>query len=137
MHRLSPPAPWPPIAPLIRLQHCKFGLPPSRSRRLRLGLCRAEMAMVGSRTMTSPEAIASSWDGNAVHGDTAEKMPSPTQGAPLEVALNQMSKWLVSGSLATAALWNWKHDAEIMWVLAGAVVNTLLSSLLKKMFNHA
>ena len=40
----------------------------------------------------------------------------------------------MAGSFAFAALW--KHDAEIMWALLGAVVNTVLSSFLKKMLNH-
>jgi membrane-associated phospholipid phosphatase len=48
-------------------------------------------------------------------------------------ALRQ-SKWLVAGSFAFAAIW--KRDAEIMWALMGAVANTILSSILKKMFNH-
>lgn len=30
----------------------------------------------------------------------------------------------------------WKRDAEIMWVLLGAVGNSLLSLVLKKMLNH-
>ncbi|CAD6242790.1 unnamed protein product [Miscanthus lutarioriparius] len=30
----------------------------------------------------------------------------------------------------------WKHDAEIMWFLLGAVGNSLLSMVLKKMLNH-
>jgi hypothetical protein len=41
----------------------------------------------------------------------------------------RQSKWLVAGSFAFAALW--KRDAEIMWAMMGAVVNTMLSSILK------
>ena len=40
----------------------------------------------------------------------------------------------MSGSFAFAAIW--KHDAEIMWFLLGAVGNSLLSMVLKKMLNH-
>jgi membrane-associated phospholipid phosphatase len=40
----------------------------------------------------------------------------------------------VAGSFALTALW--RRDAEIMWALMGAVVNKLLSSILKMMFNH-
>jgi membrane-associated phospholipid phosphatase len=46
----------------------------------------------------------------------------------------RQSKWLVAGSFAFAALW--KRDAEIMWAMMGAVVNTMLSSILKKLFSH-
>jgi dolichyldiphosphatase len=46
----------------------------------------------------------------------------------------RQSKWLVAGSLAFAAIW--KRDAEIMWFLLGAVGNSLLSMVLKKMLNH-
>lgn len=40
----------------------------------------------------------------------------------------------MAGSFAFAALW--KRDPDIMWALMGAVANTLLSSVLKKLLNH-
>lgn len=40
----------------------------------------------------------------------------------------------MAASFALAALW--KRDAEIMWALMGAVANTVLSSILKKLLNH-
>jgi dolichyldiphosphatase len=40
----------------------------------------------------------------------------------------------VAGCFSFAALW--KHDVEIMWVLLGAVANSLLSLILKKTLNH-
>ena len=44
------------------------------------------------------------------------------------------SKWLVAGCFTLAALW--KHDAEIIWISLGAVANSLLSVILKRMLNH-
>lgn len=40
----------------------------------------------------------------------------------------------MSGCFAFVALW--KHDAEIIWIVLGAVTNTLLSVVLKKLLNH-
>lgn len=40
----------------------------------------------------------------------------------------------MAGSFAFAVIW--KHDAEIMWVLLGAVANSLLSVVLKRTLNH-
>lgn len=40
----------------------------------------------------------------------------------------------MAGCFSFAALW--KHDAEIIWILLGAVSNSLLSTVLKKMLNH-
>ncbi|OEL29645.1 Lipid phosphate phosphatase epsilon 2, chloroplastic [Dichanthelium oligosanthes] len=42
--------------------------------------------------------------------------------------------WISSVLCWLCALW--KHDAEIMWVLLGAVANSVLSMVLKKMLNH-
>lgn len=136
---LSPPTPWPRVEQPVRLNRlpeCKgrFLLPRRRPRTPRLGVCMAEMARVGSG---SSQEVEVSGEGDAILG--GEKLPGPRREAaawwaPVEAALNRMSKWLVAGSFAFAALW--KHDAEIMWALMGAVVNTLLSSVLKQMFNH-
>jgi dolichyldiphosphatase len=46
----------------------------------------------------------------------------------------RQSKWLVAGCFTLAVLW--KHDAEIIWISLGAVANSLLSMILKKMLNH-
>ncbi len=44
------------------------------------------------------------------------------------------SKWLVAGCYTSAAIW--KHDALIMWAMIGAVLNSMFSNLLKRIFNH-
>ncbi|KAL6634980.1 hypothetical protein ACP70R_027651 [Stipagrostis hirtigluma subsp. patula] len=93
----------------------------------------AEMARVGSGA--SPE-VGVFGEGDAILG--GEELPGrrreATRWAPVEAALNRMSKWLVAGCFAVAAIW--KHDAEIMWALLGAVANSLLSHILKKILNH-
>ncbi|XP_024317330.1 uncharacterized protein LOC100838102 isoform X3 [Brachypodium distachyon] len=137
---LSPSAPWPRIKPvrLNRPPQCKDRLSLHRGRRpraqRRLGVCMAEMARIGSGS--SREAGVSDGESDPI---LRAELPGPGREAvswwtPVEAALNRMSKWLVAGSFAFAALW--KHDAEIMWALMGAVVNTVLSSILKQMFNH-
>ncbi|VAI48450.1 unnamed protein product [Triticum turgidum subsp. durum] len=140
---LSPPTPWPRVKPvrLNRLPQCKdrlLSLPRGRRPRAprRLGVCMAEMAWVGSE---SPRELGvSDEEGDAMLG--GDKLPGPraeaaaTRWTPVEAALNRMSKWLVAVSFALAALW--KRDAEIMWALMGAVANTVLSSILKKLLNH-
>ncbi|KAI4981375.1 hypothetical protein ZWY2020_021867 [Hordeum vulgare] len=137
---LSLPGPWPRVEPvrLNRLPHCNGRLL-SLLRSRRLGVCMAEMTRVGSR---SPRRLGFllGTGGDAMLG--CEKLPGPraaaatatTRWTHVEVALNRMSKWLVSASFAFAALW--KHDGEIMWALMGAVANTVLSSVLKKLLNH-
>ncbi|XP_051193125.1 lipid phosphate phosphatase epsilon 2, chloroplastic [Lolium perenne] len=72
--------------------------------------------------------------GERLTGPRREAAACVTWRVTVEAALNRMSKWLVAGSFAFAALW--KRDAEIMWAMMGAVVNTMLSSILKKLFSH-
>ncbi|KAL6859000.1 hypothetical protein ACP4OV_018002 [Aristida adscensionis] len=117
------------IAPSIQPQRCNDR--PWFRRGLRVAEA-ITSRLIRRRAPTSPEAVVVAREGDGailaglkVHGH---------QRMPVEVALNRMSKWLVSGSLAFAALW--KHDAESMWILGGAVINTLLSSVLKMIFNH-
>ncbi|XP_062220042.1 lipid phosphate phosphatase epsilon 2, chloroplastic-like [Phragmites australis] len=124
------------IASVSRPPHCKDRfLPPRTGRRprLRLGVRMAKMAR--DESGASPE-VGVSGEVDAILG--GEESPGArreaSRWAPVEAALNRMSKWLVAGSFAFAALW--KHDAEIMWALIGAVVNSLLSQILKKMLNH-
>lgn len=108
-------------------------------------MCMAEMTRVGSGSPREVGVSAGDGEGDAMLG--CEKLPGPraaaaatatatatTRWTHVEVALNRMSKWLVSASFAFAALW--KHDGEIMWALMGAVANTVLSSVLKKLLNH-
>jgi len=94
----------------------------------------AEMTRVGSGG--EPPEVGVSMESDPLVGGDAPSRPrwEASRWAPVEAALNRMSKWLVSGSFAFAAIW--KHDAEIMWVLLGAVGNSLLSLVLKKMLNH-
>ncbi|XP_051193124.1 lipid phosphate phosphatase epsilon 1, chloroplastic [Lolium perenne] len=140
---LSPPAPWPRVR-LSRLprQHCKarlLSLPRIRRRR-RLGVCMAEMVRIesGSPPRELGVSIGEESDaflgGDRLAGPRRDAAASEAWRVPVEAALNRMSKWLVAGSFAFAAIW--KRDAEIMWALMGAVANTILSSILKKMFNH-
>ncbi|PNT69284.1 hypothetical protein BRADI_3g52710v3 [Brachypodium distachyon] len=76
---------------------------------------------------------------SAGRGDPVNMLPGTRREAatwwtPVEASLNGMSKWLVAGGFAFAAVW--KHDAEVMWALMGAVLNKALSTILKKMLNH-
>uniref|UniRef100_A0ACD5YL27 Uncharacterized protein n=1 Tax=Avena sativa TaxID=4498 RepID=A0ACD5YL27_AVESA len=146
---LSPPAPWPRVKPvrLNNLSYCKgrlLSLPRSRRPRTRrrLGVCMAEMARIESGSprelgISIGEESEAFLGGERLTGPrraAAAAVGSETWRVPVEAALNRMSKWLVAGSFFFAALW--KRDAEIMWALMGAVVNTGLSSILKKVFNH-
>lgn len=51
-----------------------------------------------------------------------------------ESALNKSSKWLVSVLFGVIIIW--KHDAEAMWAVMGAVLNSSLSIILKRMLNQ-
>ena len=44
------------------------------------------------------------------------------------------SKWLVAVLFGTVILW--RHDAEAMWAVMGSTVNSLLSVILKRIFNQ-
>ncbi|CAD6253566.1 unnamed protein product [Miscanthus lutarioriparius] len=132
MPRLLFPAP-PPRPCLIDsvsrppLSKDRFFLPQTRRRPSpRLGV--AEMTRVRSgRVFMESDPIV---------GGEAPSHPrwEASWWTPVEAALNRMSKWLVAGSFAFAVIW--KHDVEIMWFLLGAVGNSLLSMVLKKMLNH-
>lgn len=52
----------------------------------------------------------------------------------VEPFINKMTKWIVSGLFGLLILW--KHDAEIMWVAMGSVLNSMLSFALKRILNH-
>ncbi|CAN0919249.1 Lipid phosphate phosphatase epsilon 2, chloroplastic [Linum grandiflorum] len=52
----------------------------------------------------------------------------------LEATLNSMSKWLASAAFGVFFLW--RHDAEAMWVVTGAVLNAILSVALKRILNQ-
>ncbi|KAL5208633.1 hypothetical protein ABZP36_033068 [Zizania latifolia] len=110
----------------------RFLLPRTRPRTPQpFGVAMAETSRVGSG---SSRKFGVPGESDAILGSGDSPRRQATGWVLVEARLNRMSKWLVSGCFAFAALW--KHDAEIMWVLMGAVVNTLLSSLLKRMFNH-
>ncbi|CAL5019074.1 unnamed protein product [Urochloa decumbens] len=136
---LPAPSPFPClIASLRRPPRCKdrFLLPRTRRRpRLRLGVRMAEMARVGSGGESSPEVGVSVESDPMLGGEESPGLRrEASRWATVEAALNRMSKWLVSGCFAFAAVW--KHDAEIIWILLGAVANSLLSVVLKKVLNH-
>ncbi|KAJ1280627.1 hypothetical protein BS78_04G246900 [Paspalum vaginatum] len=125
------------IASVSQPPHSKdrLFLPRTRRRpRQRLVLRMAEMVRV--RSGGEPSEVGVSVESDPILGGEASSGArcETSRRAPLEAALNRMSKWLVSGSFAFAAIW--KHDAEIAWVLLGAVANSLLSMVLKKMLNH-
>ena len=44
------------------------------------------------------------------------------------------SKWLVAVLFGTVILW--RHDAEAMWAVMGSIVNSILSVILKRIFNQ-
>lgn len=44
------------------------------------------------------------------------------------------SKWVVSAVFGAIVLW--RHDAGSLWALTGAVVNAMISTLLKKILNQ-
>ncbi|CAK7339611.1 unnamed protein product [Dovyalis caffra] len=52
----------------------------------------------------------------------------------LEATLNRLSKWLVTAVFGAVILW--RHDAEAMWAALGSVVNSILSVILKRIFNQ-
>ncbi|KAF0934882.1 hypothetical protein E2562_028883 [Oryza meyeriana var. granulata] len=137
---LSPPAPSLNLKPVRlnrllpqrQLEGGRFLLPRRRPRTLRsFGVCMAEMARVGSGSSGS---FGVPGESDAILGGGDGSRRQATSWEHVEATLNRTSKWLVAGCYAFAALW--KHDALIMWALIGAVANSALSSLLKRMFNH-
>ncbi|KAB5547611.1 hypothetical protein DKX38_011017 [Salix brachista] len=48
--------------------------------------------------------------------------------------LSVQSKWLVAVLFGTVILW--RHDAEAMWAVMGSIVNSILSVILKRIFNQ-
>lgn len=52
----------------------------------------------------------------------------------LEATLNRLSKWLVAALFGAVILW--RHDAEAMWAVLGSIVNSILSVILKRIFNQ-
>ncbi|KAG2653301.1 lipid phosphate phosphatase epsilon 2, chloroplastic-like [Panicum virgatum] len=120
------------------LQCVEHLLLPRRSPRVRLGVRMAETAWVESGGGASPEVGVSAEGGAMVDMGRDDELrgPSPeaNRWAPVEAALNLMSKWLVAAAYVFAGLW--KHDVEIMWVFLGAAVSYLLSLFLKRVLNH-
>ncbi|PWZ20023.1 Lipid phosphate phosphatase epsilon 2, chloroplastic [Zea mays] len=135
---LPAPSPRPCLNDTVRrppLSKYRFFLPRTRRRPSpRLGVRMVEMTKVGSAG--EPAEVGVSMESDPIVGGEAPSRPGweASRWTPVEAALNRMSKWLVAGSLAFAAIW--KRDAEIMWFLLGAVGNSLLSMVLKKMLNH-
>ncbi|KAL6911337.1 hypothetical protein ACP4OV_000142 [Aristida adscensionis] len=127
---LPAPRPRPCLtAPASRPPRCKdrfLPLPPGTRRRPRprLGVRMAEMARVGGGAAASPEVAGVAGEGDAMLGgeEVSGTRAGAARWAPVEATLNRMSIW--------------KHDAEIMWALLGAVANSLLSQILKKVLNH-
>ncbi|KAJ0989065.1 hypothetical protein J5N97_007421 [Dioscorea zingiberensis] len=54
--------------------------------------------------------------------------------AEFDSFLNRMSKWMVTALFGLVILW--KHDAEVLWVVMGSILNSLLSVTLKLVLNH-
>ncbi|XP_011016753.1 PREDICTED: lipid phosphate phosphatase epsilon 2, chloroplastic-like, partial [Populus euphratica] len=52
----------------------------------------------------------------------------------LEATLNRLSKWLVAALFGAVILW--RHDAEAVWAVLGSIVNSILSVILKRIFNQ-
>ncbi|KAF8729734.1 hypothetical protein HU200_017699 [Digitaria exilis] len=109
------------IASVRRSPHRKDRfLRPRTRRRPRLWRCvsMTEMARVGSGGESAEVGVPVESD-PMLRG---EESPGPrreaSRWAPVEATLNRM------------------HDAEIIWILLGAVSNSLLSTVLKKMLNH-
>lgn len=105
---------------------------------MRLGVRMAETAWVESGGGASPEVGVSAEGGAMVDMGRDDELrgPSPeaNRWAPVEAALNLVSKWLVAAAYVFAGLW--KHDVEIMWVFLGAAVSYQLSLFLKRVLNH-
>ncbi|CAI0392368.1 unnamed protein product [Linum tenue] len=66
--------------------------------------------------------------------DSPEFQALSIDGGGLEATLNSMSKWLVSA--AFGAFFLWRHDADALWVATGAVINSVLSVVLKRILNQ-
>ncbi|WVZ74044.1 hypothetical protein U9M48_022274 [Paspalum notatum var. saurae] len=130
------------IAAVIQPPHSKdrLFLPRTRRRpRQRLVVRMAEMVRVGSGG--EPPEVAASVESDPILGGEASSGPrwETSRQAPLEAAMNRLMfsramKEFYFYELDSVSIW--KHDAEIMWVLLGAVTNSLLSVILKKMLNH-
>ncbi|KAH8479377.1 hypothetical protein Peur_050236 [Populus x canadensis] len=81
----------------------------------------------------SEESTGSFQQGDVIiHGP--HKFQSVLSAGGLEATLNCLSKWLVvtfSGAVILG-----RHDAKAMWAALGLVVNSILSVILKRTFNH-
>ncbi|XP_052143173.1 lipid phosphate phosphatase epsilon 2, chloroplastic-like [Oryza glaberrima] len=143
---LSPPAP-PPLKPPVRLNRLpqrqpggggRFLLPRRRPRTQRsfgVVVCMAEMARVGTGPSWEEElGVPEESDAILGGGGGDGQRRQATRWELVEARLNQTSKWLVAGCYTSAAIW--KHDALIMWAMIGAVLNSMFSNLLKRIFNH-
>ncbi|CAN1122000.1 Lipid phosphate phosphatase epsilon 2, chloroplastic [Linum perenne] len=105
-------------------------------------------AVISSNTMpaeTEKSSGISSWGSNEesmgvleqeafVQESTEFQALSISGGGGLEAVLNSMSKWLAAAAFGVFFLW--RHDAEAMWVVTGAVVNAVLSVALKRILNQ-
>ncbi|XP_058179106.1 lipid phosphate phosphatase epsilon 1, chloroplastic isoform X1 [Rhododendron vialii] len=52
----------------------------------------------------------------------------------LEATLNRLSKWIVAGLFGAVLIC--RHDAEALWAAIGSVLNTGLSTMLKRVLNQ-
>ncbi|XP_010317222.2 lipid phosphate phosphatase epsilon 2, chloroplastic isoform X1 [Solanum lycopersicum] len=59
---------------------------------------------------------------------------SSSASAGLNATFNSLSKWLVAALFGIIFLW--RHDAEALWAASGSVLNSALSTVLKRILNQ-
>ncbi|KMZ61014.1 Phosphatidic acid phosphatase [Zostera marina] len=70
--------------------------------------------------------------GDAFLGIEAAQVSAHPRG--ISSVLNLLSKWMVAVLFGIIIVW--KHDAEILWIAMGSVINSWFSVSLKKILNH-
>ncbi|KAK6796643.1 hypothetical protein RDI58_004344 [Solanum bulbocastanum] len=82
------------------------------------------------RTTSEDEAMSVSFENEEAFVDGS----SSSASAGLNATLNSLSKWLVAALFGIIFLW--RHDAEALWAASGSILNSGLSTVLKRILNQ-
>lgn len=88
------------------------------------------LTIARTRTTAEDEAMGVSFEKEEVFVDGS----SSSASAGLNATLNSLSKWLVAALFGIIFLW--RHDAEALWAASGSVLNSGLSTVLKRILNQ-